>query len=105
MNPPGARPSPCGLQLPETTLASCNSCPLPRPRDMGTGTGLLAKEELAYLGDDPVILMELLDSIRGSLCYSHTTNAPVASDGISFCSPIATCRSSQEGSHPAVEIN
>lgn len=72
MNPPGAGPSPWGFQLPERTQALCNSCPLPRPRDTGSGmrhqwTGFLAEEELACLGDDPVILMELPDSVSQPL--------------------------------------
>lgn len=87
MNPPGAGPSPWGFQLPERTQALCNSCPLPCPRDMGSGmrrqwTGFLPEEELAPLGDDPVILMELPDSVRGSVRDSRPMNAPIASDGI-----------------------
>lgn len=99
MDPPGARLSPRGFQLPKRTQPLCNSCPLPCPWDMNFGmrhwwTGFVPEDELAHLGVDPVTSAELSDSERGSLCDSHPINSPRPSGDISICSPLAAGRSS-----------
>lgn len=75
MNPPGAGPSAWGFQLPERTQALWNSCPLPCPRDMGSGirhqwTGFLSEKELVHLGDDLVIFKELPDCQKQAFVMS-----------------------------------